>query len=128
MILTQSWLNLRKFLTLALISKDGCQITTLSTVHLKKICSGSWFGTHFGDLSYSQKLFEIEPPLERTWNSSLPLRCCPPMVWWCIDWTLCMLLGLPMLFCFWRLLDDPKMSNLVHLFFSHPCEGLLQPM
>ena len=102
--------NLRKFLSSAQITKNGCQITTLR------------------NLSQSEKLSEIKPPLERSWISSLPFRCCPPMAWWYKDWTLYMLLGPPMLFCFWMLLDDPKMSNLIHLFSLHPCEGDPQPM
>ena len=36
----QRWLNLRKFFSLAQISKNGCQITTPITIHLKRRYSG----------------------------------------------------------------------------------------
>ena len=39
--------NLRKFFTLAQIFKRRYQIMTLSTIHIKKRCSWSWFGTFF---------------------------------------------------------------------------------
>ena len=49
------------------------QITFLSTIHLKKRFSGKWFGTFFRDLSQSEKLSEINPPLSQ-WH--WPTRRC----------------------------------------------------
>ena len=48
------------------MSKNGCQIALLSNIQLTRRCSGSWLGTFFGDLSQSEKLFEIKPPLNKT--------------------------------------------------------------
>ena len=36
----QRWLNIRKCYTLVQISTNGCQITPLTTIQLKKRCSG----------------------------------------------------------------------------------------
>ena len=44
---TQRWLNLWKFFTWVQISKQMCQITVLSTIHIKRRCSGQWFDTFF---------------------------------------------------------------------------------
>ena len=63
----QSWLNLRKLFTLAQISQSGCQMTTLSIIHLKKRCSGSWFGTHF---------WRFEPKLKTFWDDATFSKHC----------------------------------------------------
>ena len=46
-----------------MFKKKSCLITPLSTIYLKRKCSGEWFSTFFGDLSRSEKLSEIKTPL-----------------------------------------------------------------
>ena len=53
------------FFNLTQISKTGHQITPLSTIHLKRRCSGKWYGTHFWRFEQSEKLSEIKPPLAK---------------------------------------------------------------
>ena len=43
--------------------KWRCQITLLNAIRLKKRCSGVWFGTFFKDLSQSENIPQIKPPL-----------------------------------------------------------------
>ena len=64
------WPNLRKFLSLAQISKKRCQITNMSTIHLKKIfflAQDSDLAQFFRDLSQSENISGIKPPLKCGW-------------------------------------------------------------
>ena len=45
------------FSMFAQISKNGCQITTLSTIHQKRLSSGEWFGTFFWSFEPKEKTF-----------------------------------------------------------------------
>jgi hypothetical protein len=51
------------FLTLAQISKNRCQITPLSTIHLIEDAQESDLEPIFGDLSQREKVFEIKSHL-----------------------------------------------------------------
>ena len=55
-----------KIFTLAQISKNGCQITPMSTIHLPKLklLRGSNLAQIFGDFSQGEKRSEIKPPIE----------------------------------------------------------------
>ena len=48
------------FFNLAQISQKRCQITVLSTIHQKRICSGEWFGIFL--------FWRIEPKLKASWE------------------------------------------------------------
>ena len=64
----ERWLNLRKFFPLAQISKNKCQITLLSTIELKKLDEISYASNSarlLRDLSQSEKLSKIKPPLSK---------------------------------------------------------------
>ena len=52
-------LYLRKFFTLAQISKRKWEITVLSAIHIIEDAQGSDLAPFFGDLSQSEKLLEI---------------------------------------------------------------------
>ena len=53
------------FFTLAKISKNRCQFTDLSTIHIREDAQGSELAPIFGDLSQSEILSEIKPPFEK---------------------------------------------------------------
>ena len=63
------WLNLRKFFILAQISQKMSQ----TTIHQKRKCSG--YAHFWDDLSQSEKLSQIKPPLTFFKMYSNPLWC-----------------------------------------------------
>jgi hypothetical protein len=58
------------------LSKNGCQITTLSTIHLlkEKMLRAVFWHPTFGDMSQSEKLSEIKQPFVEGLDF-FPSRC-----------------------------------------------------
>ena len=63
MILNCPFSVIAKSFTLVDIYKNGCQISPLTTIHLKRKCLGERFGIHFLRCQPNwKKLSEIKPP------------------------------------------------------------------